>query len=548
MSTLACGLADLLLRNLDTDADRLLLRIDDHRLTYGECARRARGVAKGLIAAGVQPGSHVGLLMPTSEAFFASFFGVLMAGAVVVPMNTRFKTRELGYVLDHAHVEVLLTTAEGDALTNFVPLLQSTFPELASCAGTELRLSAAEALRRIVVIGDAAGGAAGFSAAEAFLAAGDDTDDAVVDERIAATRVSGAALVSYTSGTTANPKGCVLSHESISRNWREIGERLGITRDDRAWVPAPGFHAAGYGGVLMMAWVGGTALTQQHFTPEGATDLIVGDGATILYSPFAPVTQPVLASLEARHGSVGHVRTAIYAPPSPEDVAQVERVLPGVALVSLYGLTEVTAMATLHAPDDPAPMRAASAGRVMPGIEVRLVDPDTAADVMPGASGEILVRGYGVMQEYYRDPELTARTLDADGWLHTGDRGHFLEHRFLVFEGRIKDMLKVGGENVSPLEVEALLGGLAGVTAVQVVGAPDVRLGEVVAAFVMRSTGSSLSDADVIEFCRGKIAGYKVPRHVRFVDEFPMSATKVQKFRLREQLAAELADDRGGPS
>lgn len=541
VDTRACCIADLLLATAYRDPDRLLVRIDDEHLTYGACAESSRRIAKGLVAAGVQPGDHVGVLMPTSVDFLTSFFGILMAGAVVVPINTRFRRRELGYVINHAALKVLLTTDQLDDHVNFVELLRDTFTDLAEQDGSGLQLEGAPQLRQIVVFGSKEDRS--FVTGRAFVDRGVDVDDRTIDHRTASSKVRGRALVSYTSGTTANPKGCSLSHESISRNWRSIGERIAVDADDCAWVPAPFFHAAGYGGVLMMATVGASAVSQTRFEPLRAAELIVEERVSVVYSPFAPVTEPTLRALSERHGVVDHVRCAIYAPPSRAAFDDAERILGGASIVSLYGLTEVTAMASLHRLDDPADLRASTSGAVMPGIDVRIIDPVTGEALPEGESGEIVVRGYSVTDGYFSDPDLTARTLDADGWLHTGDRGRIVKGDQLVFEGRIKDMLKVGGENVSPLEVESLLDSHPGVKAVQVVAAPDDRLGEVVAAFVEPHAGISLDEQELIEFCRGKIAAYKVPRYVRFVDEWPMSATKVQKYKLREMIQAELGGD-----
>jgi acyl-CoA synthetase (AMP-forming)/AMP-acid ligase II len=352
-------------------------------------------------------------------------------------------------------------------------------------------------------------------------------------------RVRDVGLMLYTSGTTANPKGCVITHDSVIGPWREAARRLGITGDDRMWDPLPLFHLSCLGPLLFMVDLGGTIVTTTHFDAAEALADIATERISWVYSIFptitmALVTHPAFGSLDT-----SRIRGTLNSAP-PDTMRVIQRAFPNTPNYGgHFGLTEASGAVTCHRVDAPVSERLETHGAALPGLEVRAADPESGSDVPPGEPGELLVRGRGLMAGYYGDPEATAEAV-REGWLHTGDLGTISAEGLVTFRSRLKDMLKVGGENVSPAEIESHLSTHPAVKLAKVVGAPDERLGEVVAAFVEVAPGHTMGEDDVIAHCEGAIASFKVPRHVRFVSDWPMSATKIQKFRLRETIASEI--------
>jgi acyl-CoA synthetase (AMP-forming)/AMP-acid ligase II len=348
------------------------------------------------------------------------------------------------------------------------------------------------------------------------------------------------ALMLYTSGTTAEPKGCLITHDAAIHAWTSAAERLRITRDDRVWDPLPLFHMSCLGPLIFVTAMGGTLITTTHFTPAAALEQIEREEATWLYSVFPPITMALLTDPGFGARDLSRVRGLLNVAP-PDTMRLIQDGFAGAINVGgHFGMTEMSGAITCNEWDATPDVQAESHGAPLAETEVRAVDPETGAERPPGVPGELLVRGRGLFRGYHRDPELTATVL-AGGWLHSGDLGVIDEQGRVTYLARLKDMLKVGGENVSPAEIESHLSTHPAVKLVQVVGAPDERLGEVVVAFVELAPGREATAEELVEHCRGRIASFKVPRHVRFVDEWPMSATKIQKFRLREQIAAELA-------
>jgi acyl-CoA synthetase (AMP-forming)/AMP-acid ligase II len=343
----------------------------------------------------------------------------------------------------------------------------------------------------------------------------------------------------YTSGTTAEPKGCLITHDAAIHAWTTAADRLGITPDDRVWDPLPLFHMSCLGPLIFTTAMGGTLITTTHFAPHAALDQIEQERATWLYSVFPPITMALLTDPSFGSRDLSHVRGLLNVAP-PDTMRLIQAGFAGAVNVGgHFGMTEMSGAITCNEWDATPDEQAETHGAPLPETEVRAVDPETGAERPPGVPGELLVRGRGLFGGYHRDPELTATALRG-GWLHSGDLGVIDEHGLVTYLARLKDMLKVGGENVAPAEIESHLSTHPAVKLVQVVGAPDERLGEVVAAFVELAPGREATAEELVDHCRGRIASFKVPQHVRFVDEWPMSATKIQRFRLREQLVAEL--------
>ena len=353
-------------------------------------------------------------------------------------------------------------------------------------------------------------------------------------------RLPDTGIVLYTSGTTSHPKGCLLSHEAVVRNGIELARRYEMSEQDRFWSPLAMYHIGGIMPIAASFWVGCRYVTMPRFEAGLALRLLEGEGVTINYAAFWPIIADLINHPEFAATDLSRIRlmnSSLAMQPAPARKT-LDRAMPSAFQVSTYGLTEAAGTVSTSRLDDSYEARIARLGAPLDGLEVRIVDPD-GREVPTGEYGEITIRGYGIIDGYYKDRDKTAAAL-RDGWLHTGDIGSVDAAGHVMFHGRTKDMLKVGGENVAALEIEALVGSHPDVRLCQVVGCPDDRLVEVPAAFVELKTPGVASEDDIVDFCRGKLAGFKVPRYVRFVSEWPTGATKIQKFRLRDRLIEEL--------
>ena len=344
----------------------------------------------------------------------------------------------------------------------------------------------------------------------------------------------------YTSGTTAMPKGCPLSHEALVRPAMEAGRtRFELTASDRMWDPLPMFHMSFVLPFVACVDAGAALLSMERFDPGEALSYMAREGTTVNFASFPTITEaflnhPDYASTPLSFRLVNNV--------APADMLRsMQERMPFARLISAYGLTEAGGVVAFGEPGDTLEQRTTTSGRPFRGIEVQVRDLDTDAVVAPGERGEILLRGYCLFEGYYKDAAKNAETYTDDGWFRTGDIGCLDPDGRISYLGRSKDMLKVGGENVAAAEIEGFLSQHPAVMLAQVVAAPDAKYVEVPAAFVQLKPGATATADELIDFCRGRIASFKVPRHVRFVDAWPMSATKIQKYRLREQLLDELA-------
>jgi fatty-acyl-CoA synthase/long-chain acyl-CoA synthetase len=356
-------------------------------------------------------------------------------------------------------------------------------------------------------------------------------------------RVRDVGLMLYTSGTTANPKGCRITHEAQVRNSIALGRhRYRLTHEDRFWSPLPMFHIASVLPMLAIFDVGGTYLTMSYFDAGVALDMLESYAVTATYPCFVTIMQGLIYHPKFAAADLSRIKlmNSNFAVQPPAVAESIMRAMPDALQVGSFGMTETAGTVCTGSPDESLELRITRLGKPLPGLEVRIVDPESGLDAAAGGRGEVLVRGYSVLEGYHKDPEKTAQAIDADGWFHTGDIGSLDAHGTIMFHGRYKDMLKVGGENVAAAEIEAMLGRHPAVKLAQVVGIPDAKYVEVPAAFVELKPGGAATEAELIAFCKGEAAGFKVPRAVRFVAEWPMSSSKIQKFRLRESLVAEL--------
>ncbi len=517
----------------------------DSRQTHGQLNAAARAWAKTFIAMGVAPGDHVGILLSTRPEFVAALFGAAMAGAVAVPVNARYQAPELAFLIRDSDLSTLVTTGRVADTLDFAERLRAALPSLGRAVDPlALDLPEAPRLRRIVCLdAPCPPGLVGLAHAREL---GADVPEAAVDARIDAVAGSDIGLVLYTSGTTANPKGALIRHRAIVCNSRNLGQRYRITAADRVWSPLPIFHIAGILPMVMVLDAGGAYLTVPFFDPATALGMLGREGATVAYPSFVTIMQDLITHPDFAATDLSRLRlmNSNFAVQPAWIKDAVMKAMPHTVQVGTYGLTEGAGTICTSRIDDRAEQRTGRLGVPLDEWEVRIVDIESGRDVGTGERGEIVARGPNMLAGYYNAPDKTAEVLRG-GWFHTGDIGSFDTEGQIMFHGRTKDMLKVGGENVAAAEIEAVLQSHPAVKLAQVVGLPDARYVEVPAAFIECVAGAETDEAALIAHCRGTLANFKLPRHVRFVGEWPMSTSKIQKFRLRRQLMDEL--DLGEP-
>jgi len=533
-------IGDLLVRGAQLHPERDALVFPDQRRTYQELLDGAIGVARGLLALGLKRGDHVGLMTTNSPEFVEGFFGSSMLGCITVPLNARHKTTELAYIIENAKLVALLTTADADEYVDYTELFSVALPSLRSAPDpARLHIPEAPSLRHTILL--RGGGRSGFMSRADFDQLAHSIDAADIHEMRQRVRLRDTATILYTSGTTANPKGCMLSQEAMTRGAVERARsRFASGSHPIAWNSGPLFHIAALAPLIGCIGATGTYVTDVHFEIGRALQLMEQEKVTMAWPWFPAIVQGLLDHPSFDPARLAHLKKIMLIGP-PHLIRRVQSVFPSAEIFQACGMTETAGIFALSAPDETAEQRAATQGKPAPGVEIRIVDFETGKDARPGEVGEILVRGCCVMDRYYRDDEKTAEALDEQGWLHTGDLYRRDENGSLVFNGRLKDMLKVGGENVAAVEIEAFLCEHPAIKLAEVVGIPDHRLDEVPVAFVELRPGQNAQAEELIAFCKGKIANYKIPRAVYFrkAEEWPMSATKINKRALRQWLLTE---------
>jgi fatty-acyl-CoA synthase len=491
------------------------------RYTYAEFAAEVERTGRAFIAAGIAPGDRVGIWSPNCAEWAFVQYATAKAGIILVNVNPAYRTSELEYALRQSGCRMLVAATEFKT-SDYVGMVDEVRPALPD-------------LERVVFLG---------RDWDEFLAAGDSVDPAELADRQAATQFDDPINIQYTSGTTGFPKGATLSHHNILNNGYFVGEGCRFTEADRVCIPVPYYHCFG----MVMGNLGATThgacmvLPAPAFEPEATLRAVQDERCTTLYGVptmfIAQLEHPRFADYD-----LTSLRTGIMAG-SPCPVETMRRVIDRMHMEEVticYGMTETSPVSTQSAVDDPLEKRVGTVGRVHPHVEVKIVSPETGRVVPRGEPGELCTRGYSVMLGYWNDPERTAEAIDRGRFMHTGDLAVMDDEGYVNIVGRSKDMVIRGGENVYPREVEEFLMGHPDVADVQVVGVPDPRYGEELMAWIVCRGGAELDVDAVAEFCRGKIAHYKVPRYVQCVSEFPMTVTgKVQKFKLREQAIEEL--------
>ncbi len=517
------------------DRDAVVYPDRDYRLTWRQFGEAVDTVARGLMAMGVEKGEKVAIWATNVPDWVTLMFATAKIGAILVTVNTNYKTAEISYLLKQSEAENLFLI-DGYRDTDYVATLYQIMPELREAPREHLRSEAFPHLKRVFFLGQEKHRGM-YSMAELRALAPMTSPDAY-RARQATLDPHEVVNMQYTSGTTGFPKGVMLTHHNIGNNGFWIGEHQRLTEKDRVCSPVPLFHC--FGCVLgVMAFVThGTAMVLlETYDPLTAMVAVDKEKCTGLYGVptmfIAILDHPLFDRFD-----YSSLRTGIMAG-SPCPVHTMQQVIDRMhasELTICYGLTEGSPVMTQTTTGDDLRHKCETVGRAMPGMEVKIVDPETGKEVPPGTQGEVVCRGYNVMKGYYKMPEATAQAVDKDGWLHSGDLGTCDADGYFAITGRLKDMIIRGGENVYPREVEEFLYHMPGVRDVQVVGVPSRKYGEEVGAFIIVRDGVTLTPEDVKDFCRGKISRFKVPKYVAFVNQYPMTASgKIMKYKLREE-------------
>jgi len=504
------------------EREALVDRDQGVRLSYGQLDRAVDALAKGLLAAGLDKGDRVGIWAPNRSEWLLTQYATARVGLVLVTINPAYGAHELGFVLQQSGLR-LLVSAPSFRASDYRAMVDEVHGQ-------------APALERVVYLDGPDWGA--------LHDAGTKVSDEQLRERSAALSPDDPINIQYTSGTTGFPKGATLSHRNIVNNGYLVGRLCGYTEQDRVCVPVPFYHCFGMVMGNLGALTAGACVVvpAPGFDPVATLRTVQEERCTSLYGVptmfIAELAEPAFSSYD-----LTSLRTGIMAG-SPCPVEVMKRVVAEMHMQEVticYGMTETSPVSTQTRADDDLERRVSSVGRVHPHVTVKVVDPAEGRTLPRGEAGELCTQGYSVMLGYWDEPDKTAEAVDADGFMHTGDLAVMDADGYVSVVGRIKDLVIRGGENVYPREVEEFLFTHPDVLEAQVVGVPDVRYGEELCAWVRVRAGAGVSEEDLREFCRGRLAHFKVPRYVRFTEEFPMTVTgKVQKYLMRETSTSEL--------
>ncbi|HZJ48276.1 MAG TPA: AMP-binding protein [Acidimicrobiia bacterium] len=504
------------------DRDALIVRHQGIRCTYREFDEATDRLAKAFLEIGVELGDRVGMWSPNNAEWVAVQYATAKIGGILVNINAAYRTAELEYVINQSGCRFLISaplylTSDYRAMVNEV---RDTMPQL----------------ERVIFLDSPEW--------NDLFDAGDAVPDEALWQREALVTPDQPINIQYTSGTTGFPKGATLSHRSILNNGFFCGERLGYTERDRVCIPVPFYHCFGMviGNLACTTHGAAIVVPSPGFDAGSVLEAVEVEACTSLYG----VPTMFIATLEHEDldkRDVSSLRTGVMAgAPCPIEV--MNRVMSELNMSEVtiaYGMTELSPVATQTLCDDPIERRVSTVGTAHPFVEIKIVDPDTGETTPTDVSGEFCARGYSVMQGYWDEAERTAESIDSDGWMHSGDLAVMDDAGYVKIVGRLKDMIIRGGDNVYPREIEEYLFTHPDVVDAQVIGVPDERFGEQIMAWVQKREGSDLTETDVIDYCKGRIAHFKVPRYVRFTDTFPMTVTgKIQKFKLKERAIEEL--------
>jgi acyl-CoA synthetase (AMP-forming)/AMP-acid ligase II len=493
------------------------------RSTFASLLDGATEVARGLAGIGLGNGDRVGIFMSSSIEFAEAFFACALLGVTAVPIHARYRQWELSYVFEDSGIRALITFAGRSDDTKYVS------------RAAEALASATHAIEHVVVFGDrpADDPHLVYLDRAALVNEGGKVSVADVDAARRRVVVRQVAAMPYTSGTTGRPKGCILTHEALVRIAQATAERWELTPSDRFWDVLPMYTLGGTYPLLSCFWGGATFITMAHFEPEEGIAMMERERCTVAYPLFPIISQALLTHPNFANADFTSIRLVVDTGPT-ETLQRVQHAWGAAPVVSLAGMSEVAGVFAIGSASDTLERRLSTGGTPLPGVTVRIVDPISGTDVPPGTPGEIVIHSPGRFDGYNNDPERTGETLRGD-WVFSGDLGVMDHLGYVTFISRIKDMLKVGGNNVAPAEIEVFLESHPAIKIAQVVGIQNDKYLEVPVAFVELAEGHSASPDELLQFCRENLASYKVPSSFHVVDDWPVSATgKIQKAKLRD--------------
>jgi len=522
------------------DREALVVRHQNIRWTYGDLQREVDAFAAGLLALGLEPGDRIGIWSPNNAEWVIAQYGTAKAGLILVNVNPAYRIAELEYALNKVGAKALIL-AESFKSSDYIGMIREIAPELDNCEPGALQAKRLPDLRTLVQIGgEPAPGMYGFDAIAGMAQA---------QHRDRLTELSGGLQfddpinIQFTSGTTGFPKGATLTHFNILNNGFFVGEAMKLNPEDRLCIPVPLYHCFGMvlGNLACTTHGAAIIFPDEAFEPLSVLETVEAEKCTALHG----VPTMFIAELDHprfKEFDLSRLRTGIMAG-SPCPIEVMKRVVSEMNMAEVtiaYGMTETSPVSFQSGTDDPIERRVSTVGRIHPHVEVKVVD-EEGRILPPGEKGELLTRGYSVMQGYWADPERTAESIDAAGWMHTGDLATIDEEGYCNIVGRVKDMVIRGGENIYPREIEEYLYRHPKIQDVQVFGVPDTRYGEELCAWIKVAPGESTDEDEIKGFCQGQIAHFKIPRYIRFVDDYPMTVTgKIQKFIMRERMVEEL--------
>ncbi|MDN4525421.1 AMP-binding protein [Fictibacillus fluitans] len=495
------------------------------RYSYKEFYELTEKVAKGLMALGISKGDHIAVWATNVPEWILLQFGSARAGAVLVTVNTSYQQNELEYLLKQSDAKALFLI-EGFKDTSYVKLAQTV----------QGKKGEFPFLEKMIFMGNEKHD--GMLSWEGMLTAGEDVTDEELAQREQSLHPDDVINMQYTSGTTGFPKGVMLTHNNILGNAHRLAAAMKLTCDDRLCIPVPFFHCFGCViGTLTAVSAGATMVPVVQFNPKEVLETVEKEKCTALHGvPTMFIAELNHEEFESYH--LGSLRTGVMAGSTcPIEVMKSVIDKMGMSEITIaYGQTETSPVFTQTVPDDPIEKRVETVGKPHPGVDVKVIDPVTGERLKAGMQGELCTRGYHVMKGYYKMPEATASAIDPEGWLHTGDLAVMDNDGYVAITGRLKDMIIRGGENIYPREVEEFLYSHPSILDVQVIGVPDEKYGEKVAACVQLKEGKLLAKEELVDYCQGKISKFKIPEHIFIMNEYPMTASgKIQKYKLREE-------------